>query len=163
LYLDKGFSGVPVLKYLRRCQQAALIACPIRGKKGGTRALCRGRASYRTSYAFNEGKEEEFTAQLAVCRVFTTSRRTKRGKRRAGDFGLAGLAGVGFCVQGLLWTGRGEGFGNDTVPVFSATGALGRETTCCAGLARLAPAVALCSSAWDFCCSTCGCICVGYT
>src|SRR5262245_56654588 len=25
-----------------------MIACPIRGKKGGTRALCRGRASYRT-------------------------------------------------------------------------------------------------------------------
>jgi len=83
LYLDKGFSGVPVLKYLRRCQQASLIACPIRGKKGGTRTLCRGRASYRTQYTFNEGQENEFTARLAVCRVFTTSRRTKRGKRRA--------------------------------------------------------------------------------
>jgi hypothetical protein len=83
LYLDKGFSGVPVLKYLRRSKQPSLIACPIRGKKGGTRALCRGRASYRASYAFNEGKEEEFRAQLAVCRVFTTSRRTGRGKRRA--------------------------------------------------------------------------------
>ena len=83
LYLDKGFSGVPVLKYLRRCQQPSLIACPIRGKKGGSRALCRGRASYRTEYTFNEGKEDEFTAQMAVCRVFTTSRRTKRGKRRA--------------------------------------------------------------------------------
>src|SRR5262249_32487224 len=81
--LDKGFSGVPVLKYLRRCQQASLIACPIRGKKGGTRALCQGRCSDRTEYAFNEGKEEEFRAQLAVCRVFTPSRRTKRGKRRA--------------------------------------------------------------------------------
>jgi putative transposase len=83
LYLDKGFSGAPVVKYLRRCQQPSLIACPIRGKKGGTRALCRGRASYRTEYTFNEGLEEQFTAQLAVCRVFTTSRRTKRGKRRA--------------------------------------------------------------------------------
>jgi hypothetical protein len=87
LYLDKGFSGVPVLKYLRRCQQASLIACSIRGKKGGTRALCRGRASYRASYTFNEGRGEgrgeEFTAQLAVCRVFTTPRRSKHGKRRA--------------------------------------------------------------------------------
>jgi len=83
LYLDKGFSGVPVLKYLRRCQQPALIACPIRGKKGGSRALCRGRASYCTEYTFNEGQENEFTARMAVCRVFTTSRRTKRGKRRA--------------------------------------------------------------------------------
>jgi len=83
LYLDKGFSSVPVLKYLRRCQQASLIACPIRGKKSGTKALCRGRASYRAVYTFNEGKQEEFTAQLAVCRVFTTSRRTKRGKPSA--------------------------------------------------------------------------------
>jgi putative transposase len=83
VYLDKGFSGVPVLKYLRRCGQPSLIACPIRGKKGGTRALCQGRKSYRTEYTFNEGKDEEFTAQLAVCSVFTTSRRTKRGKRRA--------------------------------------------------------------------------------
>jgi hypothetical protein len=83
LYLDKGFSGVPVLKYLRRSKQPSLIACPIRGKKGGTRALCQGRCSYRTEYAFNEGKEDEFTTQLAVCRVFTTSRRAGRGKRRA--------------------------------------------------------------------------------
>jgi putative transposase len=82
LYLDKGFSGVPVLRYLHRCQQASLIACPIRGKQGGTRALCQGRKSYRTAYTFNQGKDEEFTAQLVVCRVFTTSRRTKRGKRR---------------------------------------------------------------------------------
>ena len=62
LYLDKGFSGVPVLKYLSRCQQPSLIACPIRGKKGGSRALCQGRASYRTGYAFNEGTEDEFVA-----------------------------------------------------------------------------------------------------
>lgn len=83
LYLDKGFSGFPVLNYLRRSKQPSLIACPIRGKKGGTRALCRGRASYRTDYTFNEGRESEFRAQLAVCRVFTMSRRTKRHKRRA--------------------------------------------------------------------------------
>src|SRR5262249_9256585 len=83
LSLDKGFSGVPVLKDLRRCQQASLIACPIRGKTGGTRALCQGRCSDRTEYPFHEGKEDEFRAQLAVCRVFTPSRRTQRGKRRA--------------------------------------------------------------------------------
>ena len=83
LYLDKGFSGFPVLNYLRRSKQPSLIACPIRGKNGGTRALCRGRASYRTDYTFNEGRESEFRAQLAVCRVFTMSRRTKRHKRRA--------------------------------------------------------------------------------
>jgi len=83
IYFDKGFASVPVFKYLRRAGQPSLIACPIRGKKGGTRALCQGRESYRTDYTFNEGSTEEFTAHLAVCRVFTTARRTKRNKRRA--------------------------------------------------------------------------------
>jgi len=83
LYLDKGFASVAVYKYLRRCQQPSLIACPVRGKKGGTRALCQGRKSYRTDYTFNDGMDEEFTAAMAVCRVFTTAKRTKRGKRRA--------------------------------------------------------------------------------
>lgn len=83
IYFDKGFASVPVFKYLRRAGQPSLIACPIRGKKGGTRALCQGRKSYRTDYTFNKDKDEEFTAQVSVCRVFTTSRRTKRSKRRA--------------------------------------------------------------------------------
>jgi len=83
IYFDKGFANVSVFKYLRRAGQPSLIACPIRGKKGGTRALCKGRKSYRTDYTFNDGKEDEFTVRVAICRVFTTSRRTKRGKRRA--------------------------------------------------------------------------------
>lgn len=45
LFLDKGFDGVAVLAYLTRRQQPALIACTIRGKTGGTRALCCGRMS----------------------------------------------------------------------------------------------------------------------
>lgn len=81
LFLDKGFAGIEALKYLTQCQQTALIACPIRGKNGGTRALCRGNKSYRTSYTFRNGKES-FTAKLAVCRAFTTAHRTGRMKRR---------------------------------------------------------------------------------
>jgi hypothetical protein len=34
-----------VMAYLTRQQQPALIACPIRGTRGGTRALCQGRRS----------------------------------------------------------------------------------------------------------------------
>jgi hypothetical protein len=45
LFLDKGFSGTAVLAYLSARQQPALIACPIRGKQGGTRALCQGQRS----------------------------------------------------------------------------------------------------------------------
>ena len=58
-----------------------LIACPIRGKTGGTRTLCHGRKSYRTTHTFVSG-HQAFTAHLAVCRSFTTARRTKRLKRR---------------------------------------------------------------------------------
>ena len=52
LYLDKGFCSGAVIRLLRQRQQAAIIACPVRGKHGGTRALCQGSRSYRTSYTF---------------------------------------------------------------------------------------------------------------
>ncbi len=83
LFLDKGFAGIAVMKYLAACGLPALIACTIRGKAGGTRALCAGTNSYRTSYTFESAEAGAFTAQLAVCRVFTTAKRTKRLKRRA--------------------------------------------------------------------------------
>lgn len=83
LFLDKGFDGISVMEYLTRCQQPALMACTIRGRTGGTRALCGGNKSYRTTYTFTGEGHTEFTAELAVCRVFTTAKRTKRLKRRA--------------------------------------------------------------------------------
>ncbi|HEU0296648.1 MAG TPA: hypothetical protein VFR47_28185 [Anaerolineales bacterium] len=55
LYLDKGFAATPIVKYLTHQRQPAIIANPIRGKQGGTRALCRGRSSYLTSYTFTDG------------------------------------------------------------------------------------------------------------
>jgi len=82
LFLDKGFAGIAVQEYLTHSGQPALIACPIRGKTGGTRALCQGNKSYLTAYTFTSGNTL-WTAQLAVCRAFTTARRTKRMKRRA--------------------------------------------------------------------------------
>ena len=83
LLLDRGFAGVEVQTYLEKEQIPALIACPIRGKSGGTKALCRGRKGYRTRYTFNGTKQTAHTAELVVCRVFTTAKRTKRLKRRA--------------------------------------------------------------------------------
>lgn len=55
LYLDKGFCSGAVIRLLRQWQQAAIIACPIRGKQGGTRALCQASRSYRTAYTFSDG------------------------------------------------------------------------------------------------------------
>jgi hypothetical protein len=83
LLLDKGFESIAVLEYLTRQGQAALIACPIRGTQGGTRALCQGRKSYTTPYTFKGARGEEFSAALLVCRVVTTARRTGRHARHA--------------------------------------------------------------------------------
>ena len=49
LYLDKGFASGKIIAYLQDdAKWPAIIACPIRGEEGGTRALCRGRKAYRT-------------------------------------------------------------------------------------------------------------------
>lgn len=82
LFLDKGFARISVLDHLTHCAQPALIACPIRGKRGATRPLCQGNQSYRTIHTFKGARQSTFTAQLAVCRVFTSAKRTKGLKRR---------------------------------------------------------------------------------
>jgi len=84
LLLDRGFAGIDVQDYLDQQGIPAIIACPIRGKQGGTRALCHGRQSYRTQHTFSSnGERKQRTAELVVCRTFTTAKRTKRLKRRA--------------------------------------------------------------------------------
>jgi len=86
LLLDRGFAGIEVQAFLEQQGVPALIACPIRGKRDGrgTRALCRGRKSYRTVHTFrNSATGQSRTAEVVVCRVFTTAKRTKRLKRRA--------------------------------------------------------------------------------
>jgi putative transposase len=57
LYLDKGFASTEIVNYLTNQKQPAIIANPIRGKKGGTRALCRGRSSYKSLYTFTDGTQ----------------------------------------------------------------------------------------------------------
>jgi putative transposase len=82
LLLDRGFASIDVMTHLEQWGLPTVIACPIRGKTGGTRALCQGRKSYRTQHEFSNAKQS-FVADLAVCRAFTTARRTGRMKRRA--------------------------------------------------------------------------------
>ena len=48
--LDKGFCTIPVLRYVAASGWSAILACPMRGKKGGTKALCCRRTSYRTQH-----------------------------------------------------------------------------------------------------------------
>ena len=83
LYLDKGFCSIPVLHYVEQCGWPAIIACPLRGKKGGTRGLCQGNKSYRTQHTFKSQQNGSFTAPVAVVRTCTSHKRSKRKKRRA--------------------------------------------------------------------------------
>ena len=62
LYLDRGFCSGAVIGYLREVKQRAILACTIRGKASGTRQLCRGRKSYRTTYTFTDGTTVEMAA-----------------------------------------------------------------------------------------------------
>lgn len=98
LFLDRGFDGVRVMRFLTKTHLRAVIACTIRGKTGGTRALCHGSGSYTIRYTFNSPLQGPFTAKLAVCKVFTPSRRTGRSKRRA-DWMIFILVGCGFSPK----------------------------------------------------------------
>ena len=75
LFMDKGFCCGEVLRYLQAQQQPAILACTIRGKTGGTRALCKGRKSYRTTYTFTDGTAAEVA-------MVATLPRGRDGRRR---------------------------------------------------------------------------------
>ena len=83
LYLDKGFCSIPVLRHLEKSGWPAILACPIRGKKGGTRGLCQGNKSYGTQHTFKSNENGTFTAPVAIVRSYTSHKRSKRKKRRA--------------------------------------------------------------------------------
>lgn len=89
LYMDKGFASTAIIDYLTRQGQPALIACPIRGKEGGTRALCKGRKSYLTGYMFTDGTP----ATLAMVATLVPD---KTGQRRR--------KWLAFIVIGLDWS-----------------------------------------------------------
>lgn len=89
LYLDKGFCSGEVIAYLQAQGQAAIIACPIRGKTGGTHALCQGRTSYRTRYPFTDGT----TADIAAVATLPPGKTGKRQRKW-----------LLFVVVGLDWS-----------------------------------------------------------
>jgi hypothetical protein len=78
LYLDKGFCCGDIVRYLQQMRQAAVLACPIRGKSGGIRALCQGRGSYTTDYTFTDGS----TARLVLVDTRVRDPKTRRKQRK---------------------------------------------------------------------------------
>jgi putative transposase len=77
LYLDKGFAVTAIIAYLTAQGQPTIIACPMRGKDGGTRALCRGRKSYLTPYTFTDGTPTTLAMIASLVPDHTGQRRRK--------------------------------------------------------------------------------------
>ena len=77
LYLDKGFCCGAVIRYRQAQRQSTVMACPIRGKAGGTHALCHGRQSYCTTYTFTDGT----TAEIAAVATLPPGKDGKRHRK----------------------------------------------------------------------------------
>lgn len=82
LYLDRGFASIEIIRYLKSIKQTAIIACPIRGKTGGLRAMCVGRKSYRTKHIFKSAKHGKEESEMAMFKGFTTSKKKGRKERK---------------------------------------------------------------------------------
>jgi hypothetical protein len=82
LYLDRGFASIEVYKCLQRRHIPAVIACPIRGKEKGTKALCKGQQSYTAFHTFHSPEQGNFTATIAVVRSHTHSSQRGQAKQR---------------------------------------------------------------------------------
>jgi len=81
LYLDKQFYCVPVINYFQTRHPTLEVIIPviIRGKQGGTRALLRGRKSYRTAYTMRSPKYGEVTFDVGVVRKYSKGRYGRHG------------------------------------------------------------------------------------
>ena len=80
LYADKGFCTIPVLRWLLDERVPTIVAVPIRGTQRGTRALCQGRQSYRTTHTFARAEHGALTVPVAVVRTY---HRRRSGQRTA--------------------------------------------------------------------------------
>ncbi len=81
LSADKGFCCIPVLRYQKRQPIAASVALPLRGKQAGSRGLCVGRTSYRTSSTLQSAEHGSLTVPVAVVRTYQRRRSGKQQVR----------------------------------------------------------------------------------
>jgi Transposase DDE domain len=101
LYLDRGFAALEVYDYLQEQHIPAVIACPIRGKQAGTKALCRGRKSYTTQHTFRSQTQGERTHTIAVVRAYTQTGQRNRPKQRRARWFLYVLIHVQLSPQAV--------------------------------------------------------------
>jgi hypothetical protein len=79
LYLDRGFFSIPVIRWLQALRIPFLMPAIIRGKTGGTRALCQGRQSYRTPYPLKSSEYGTVECEMAVVCRYHKGRRHRHG------------------------------------------------------------------------------------
>jgi hypothetical protein len=101
LFLDRGFASIDVYRCLQRRRIPALIACPIRGKDNGTKALCKGRQSYSTKHTFQSAAQGNCTVMVAVVRAFTQTGQRGQRKRRHARWFLYVLIGLTLSPQAV--------------------------------------------------------------
>ncbi|MEM1280250.1 MAG: ISH3 family transposase [Cyanobacteria bacterium P01_H01_bin.152] len=79
LYLDRGFFSVPVIRWLQALHLPFLMPAVIRGKTGGTQALCQGRQSYRTTYTLKSQQYGTVDCQMVVVCRYRKGQRQQHG------------------------------------------------------------------------------------
>lgn len=79
LYLDRGFFSIPVIRWLQALRIPFLMPAIIRGKTGGTRALCQGRQSYRTPYTLKSSEYGAVECEMAVVCRYHKGRHHRHG------------------------------------------------------------------------------------
>lgn len=79
LYLDRGFFSIPVIRWLKALGIPFLMPAIIRGKTGGTRALCSGSCSYRTSYCLKSQKYGSVDCPMVVVCRYHKGRKHQHG------------------------------------------------------------------------------------
>lgn len=79
LYLDRGFYSVPVIRWLKALNIPFLMPAIIRGKQGGTRALCQGRTSYKTTYHLRSSTYGSVACQMSIVCTYRKGRRQRHG------------------------------------------------------------------------------------
>ena len=78
LLLDKGFHSIPMMRFLQSSGWSTILACHIKGKRGGLRAKCVGERSYQTEHTFASQAYGTFTAQVTLIRTFLNGKRQRR-------------------------------------------------------------------------------------
>jgi len=83
LYLDRGYFSVPVIRWLIALGIPFEMPVIVRGKKGGTRQLIKGRKSYCTTYTLNS---KEYGSVTFPVHVICTYSNGERGKHKVEHF-----------------------------------------------------------------------------